>query len=116
MFTGAPNRGHYPVNASFDLKTEDGIKIIKNLEQTDWSLWRETLEDRLDEAWNEIEQASSGKHLWEITLRCIKQVSKETIPTKQVSKHSKPYFTDELKSLPADLREARNRLKERSDP
>ena len=116
MFTGAPNRGHYPVIASFDLKTEDRIKITKNLDKTDWTLWRETLEDRLEEAWNEIEQASTGKQLWEITLRCLQQASKETIPTKQVSKHSKPYFTDELKSLSADLREARKRLKKRSDP
>ena len=94
--------------ASFDLR--------RKLDKTDRTLWRETLDDRLEEAWNEIEQAWSGKHLWEISLRCIQQASKETIPTKQVSKHYKPYFTDELESLSADLREARKRLKKRSDP
>ena len=60
MFTCAPNRGHYPVIASFDLKTEDEIKITRNLNKTDWMLWRGTLEDRLGEAWNEIEQVSTG--------------------------------------------------------
>ena len=48
--------------------------------------------------------------------RSIRQASKESIPTKQASKHSKPYFTDDLKSLLTVLHEARKRLKKRSDP
>ena len=89
----------YAVIASFDFLTEDKIKNTRNLDKTDWTRWRETLEDSLEEARNDIEQASTGEHLWEITLKCIQQASKETIPTKQVSKHSRLYFTDELKFL-----------------
>ena len=42
---------------------------------------------------------------------------KETIQSKQVSKHLKPYFTDELKPFfSTDLREARKLLEKLSDP
>ena len=42
-------------------------------------------------------------------------VEGKPFPTKQVGKHSKPYFTDELKSLSADPLDARKRLKKPSD-
>ena len=42
MFTGAPNREQYPVITSLNLKTEDKIKITKQLDILDWILWQET--------------------------------------------------------------------------
>ena len=54
MYTGAPNRGHCPVIATFNIAGNSRSTHVKDLKETNWEKWRETLEKLRSNvmAWN----------------------------------------------------------------
>ena len=115
MYTGAPNRGHYPVIATFGIAGNSRFTHVKDLKKTDWKKWRETLENCVQSRWPEIDECYDATSLWGILLQCISEAANPTIPLKQITSHSKPYFNEELKMLSLQLRKARKKMKLRSD-
>ena len=116
MYTGAPNRGHYPVIATFDIAGNSRSTHVRDLKKTDWEKWRKTLENCVQSRWPEIDDCYDATCLWGILLQCISETANLTIPLKQITSHSKPYFNEELKMLSLQLRKARKKMKLRSDP
>ena len=98
MYTGALNRGHYPIIATFDIAGNNRSTHVKDLEKTDWEKWRETLENCVQSRWPEIDECYDATCLWGIQLQCISEAANLNIPLKQITSHSKPYFIEELKS------------------
>ena len=76
----------------------------------------ETLENCVQSRWPEIDECYDATCLWVILLQCISEAANLTIPLKQVTSHSKPYFNEELKMISLQLRKARKTMKLRSDP
>ena len=118
MYTSASNRGHYPVIATFDIAGNSRSTHVKNLKKTDWGK-REGNPRKLRSitmAWNWLMLWCYMTCLWGILLQCISEAANLTLPIKQITSHSKPYFNEELKMLSLQLRKARKIMKLRLDP
>ena len=70
MFTGAPNRSHYPVTGTFDIVGNSRSTHVKDLKKTDWDKWRETLESCLQSPWLEIDECCDAKGSRGILPQC----------------------------------------------
>ena len=116
MYTGAPNRGHYPGIATFDIAGNSRTTHVKDLKRTEWEKWKETLEKCVQSRWPEIDDCYDATCLWGILLQCISEAANLTIPLKQITSHSKPYLIEELKMLSLQLRKPRKLKKLRLDP
>ena len=90
MFTGAPKRGHYPVIVTFDIAGNSRSIHKKDLKKTDREKYRETLENRVQSRWPEIDEWYGVTFLWGILLQYISKAANVTIPLKQITSHSKP--------------------------
>ena len=106
MYTGAQSRGHYPGIATFDIAGNSRSTHVKDLKKTDREKWKETLENCVQSRWPEIDECFDATCLWGILLQCICEAANLTIPLKQITSHSKPFFNEELKMLSLQLRNA----------
>ena len=106
LFSGAPFRGHFPVIHQFNnLKpiTQKCDLLYKDLKNTIWNDWRTELTQRLFKLEVSLESHDNASSLWNSLKQIITEVNDHVIPTKRISTHSKPFWTNELTKLSQGL-------------
>ena len=120
LFTGAPNRGHYPI--IFTLAEQNPINEptpskMRNWQETDWKRFQEVSEEIcLNKQLQWLENSNNTEILWEITRDIMKEAAERIVPLKRTTHHSKPYWNPKLSKLSSELRRLRKLTKKRSDP
>ena len=117
LFTGAPIRGHYPVLYSLTgspAKREN--KTYQDYKNTDWKLWQNTIESELEEI--SARNNSETSFLEELATTLNKAILKanEKIPKKIISRHSKPFWTNNLSICSKELEKIRATARRRATP
>jgi hypothetical protein len=104
LFSGAPLRGHVPVIHSFKIMNPNNAKEVcqeyKDIKNTDWNLWRSRLSYEITHQIGEtIDNYNCPDILWSKLISIIRETNDITIPTKQISRHSKPFWTPSLSEM-----------------
>ena len=111
LFSGAPNRGNIPVTVGFESVSEAITTKSKQwIGKADWDNWSLFLEQN-----SYIVPSNQADELWIFTKWLIAQASQYFIPSKTVSKHSKPIWNTKLEDASKSLREARKKFKRSSN-
>ena len=109
LFSGAPNRGHIPVTVEFESVSEAITTKSKPwIEKADWDNWSLFLEQNSYSV-----PSNQADELWIFTKSL--HASQYFIPSKTVSKHSKPFWNTKLEEASKSLREARRKFKRSSN-
>ena len=119
LFSGAPQRGHLPVIHQFKVQAskDNSEMVYKDLENTDWDLWSSTLLQHVKEKIGDnLDVFSDAKSLWSDLKNIIRDVNDQTMPTKRINSHSKPFWSPELTVLSKNLCRARSKFEARSTP
>ena len=92
LFSGAPNRGHIPVTVEFESESEAITTKSKPwVEKADWDNWSLFLEQN-----SYTVPSNQADELWIFTKSLIAHASQYFIPSKTVSKHSKPFWNTKM--------------------
>ena len=115
LFTGAPLCGHLPVIHQFHSNTSEksrnSVRLYKDLENTNWKEWNETLQDKLEkELLPTIMFYSNPMTLWLHFLQILNSVNTILIPLKRVCDHSKPFWTAKLTILSHSVQSAKSKM------
>jgi exonuclease III len=106
LFTGAPIRGHYPVLYALDIGHHQiPNKVYEDYKNTDWVLWKNAIETELLQH-PVLNEERNGKDIQEKlvdTLNKAIEKANKKIPKKIISKHSKPFWTNELTTCSKEL-------------
>ena len=117
LFTGAPIRGHLPVIQHFMHSAPsntvlNGTRYVFNYDCANWDDWSSCIGDILNgfmQLNNEEESSKvSSNVLYNFFLDTVNKASDMFIPSKQVCKHSKPYWSSNLSELSVILRNAKD--------
>ena len=118
LFTGAPIRGHLPVITEIFLDNP----IISNRGQTmfdwksvNWDSYCSAVDTTIGTELINLLLYNNPTQLWSWLNGTLNQLNKVHVPVKKVSRHSKPYWNDNLSLLSQEVREARKRFKYRSN-
>ena len=118
LFTGAPIRGHLPVITEIFLDNP----IISNRGQTmfdwksvNWDSYCSAVDTTIGTELINLLLYNNPTQLWSWLNGTLNQLNKVHVPVKKVSRHSKPYWNDNLSLLSREVREARKRFKYRSN-
>ena len=111
LFTGAPQRGHIPllVKCNLSRTTEEGITKTW-LQKADWEAWRNALE-KSSHASPEAVQCPSATDQCGTVLVDITEATRLAVPYKRSSRHSKPFWSEDLSQKSAELRALRKKFK-----
>ena len=111
LFTGAPQRGHIPliVKCNLSRTTEEG-NTKPWLQKADWEAWQNVLE-KSSHASLEAVQCPSATDQWGSVLVDITEATRLAIPYKRSSRHSKPFWSEDLSRKSAELRALRKKFK-----
>ena len=116
LFSGAPLRGHVPLIMKIrkNNRTDTIVTEKLDLNSVDWSAWTEDLEKEIDNDSEEIANYEDPAELWRYIDRVINKITLKHCQIKKSTRHSKPYWTEELTSLCDKMREARKAYKSRN--
>ena len=108
-FTGAPQRGHIPliVNCNLSRTLEEG-NTKPRLQKADWEAWQNVLENSSHASLAAV-QCSSATDQWGSVLVDITGATRLAIPYKRSSRHSKPFWSEDLSQKSAELRALRKK-------
>ena len=119
LFSGAPIRGHVPLVISLKVNRDAASPTITeklDLSKMKWEGWSKHIEDSIEENRIFLETEENPYRLWNRLNHIITQATDTHGETKKCCKHSKPYWTEKLSSLSANLRSARkNYIKRNTD-
>ena len=116
LFTGAPIRGHYPVIYSIGVNNPArATKIYQDYNNTDWEVWTDLLECELECSAGIIDSECNLEELVDQLNNAIKHAS-ESIPSKIICKHSKPFWTPSLTTASKELSKLRSIAQRRRTP
>ena len=119
LFSGAPIRGHVPLVISLKVNRDAASPTITeklDLSKMKWDGWSKHIEDSIEENRIFLETEENPYRLWNRLNHIITQATDTHGETKKCCKHSKPYWTEKLSSLSANLRSARkNYIKRNTD-
>ena len=103
LFTGAPQRGHIPliVKCNLSRTTEEG-NTKPWLQKADWEAWQNVLE-KSSHASLEAVQCPGATDQWRNVLVDITKATRLAIPYKRSSRHSKPFWSEDLSRKSAEL-------------
>ena len=120
LYTGAPQRGHYPVIYSLATQGFKGEKKnVNNYSDTDWDKWTEHLEQELILLSYLLENEITSEEELLKVVNNLNDKIKDTntiIPKKVICKHSKPFWNHELTKLSKELAECRRKVDRRGTP
>ena len=121
LFTGAPIRGHHPVIHYFtdkfiSTKYDYGKRVYFDLENTIWVDWQKELEHNLNHIAHTLEEWTDAKDLWHKFYEILTETNNKMIPTKTITQHSKPYWSDRLTELSKNVQTARKATQSRYTP
>ena len=111
LFTGAPQRGHIPVIVKCNLsRTTEERNTKPWLQKAEWEAWQNVLE-KSSHASPEAVQCPSATDQWGSVLVDISEATRLAIPYKRSSRHSKPFWSEDLYQKRAELRALRKKFK-----
>ena len=102
LLTGYPSSGHVPVYAEFVLPSSYSTeKVTKfKLDDVNREKWWDSLADKLrDMSFPDNPIFKDTIAAWNHLKEALTDVNRECISTKSKTKHSKPYWTDQLSQL-----------------
>ena len=104
LFTGAPQRGHIPLIVTCNLSrtTEEG-NTKPWLQKADWEAWQNVLEES-SHASLEAVQCPSATGQCGSVLVDITEATRVAIPYKRSSRHSRPFWSEDLSQNSAAFR------------
>ena len=112
LFTGAPQRGHVPVFVTSQVPDQQIRSSTKPwLEKADWNKWACALEEECDESIAKTLDADNFDTRWDTIRTAIHEVTSRCIPLKVTSRHSKPFWCQELTEKSSNLRILRKKFK-----
>ena len=104
LFTGAPQRGHIPLIVKCNLsRTKEEENTKPWLQKADWEAWQNVLEES-SHASIETVQCPNAIDQWGSVLSDITEATRLAIPNKRSSRHSKPFWSEDLSQKSAELR------------
>ena len=109
LYSGAPIRGHVPVLLSINSQRRPHIEKEKkfDLSKMNWEDWSRDVELALTtEAVEALAYDETTEELWKLIKETIHKATYENCSKKQVTPHSKPYWTKELSAKSEALRDA----------
>ena len=96
LFRRAPKRGHTPLILKCNLnRTAEEGNTKPSLQKTNWEAWQNVLE-KSSHASLEAVQGPSATDQWGNVLVDITEATRLAIPYKRSSRHSKPFWSDDL--------------------
>ncbi len=108
---------HMPTLLDITTEEEGQIKEKWNLKNVSWSLFGHTLSRDLDNLNNsEDYQSADTERKCELTQETIILCPENTIAKKQISRHSKAFITDKLKTLQKEFWRAKKAFTKRNAP
>jgi hypothetical protein len=108
------NSDHFPIIIETkEAKQPD--KIRWDFKKADWDKWNSILQQKL-EVWMDECQSLSPDEATNRFVEILLATAEEVLPKKIVNRHSKPFFTDKLKTLLIECRKANKAFKRRRDP
>ena len=108
LFSGAPLRGHVPVQTSLvppSPSTETSPKKKLDISNMDWPKWSKYIDEVLSETQDGLVHKSACD-MWLDIDKIIYESTKKFARYKMSTIHSKPYWTQELTNASKALREA----------
>ena len=94
LLTGYPSRGHVPVYAKLVLPSSYSLEKVTTFKFDDvnWKKRRDSLEDKLcDMSFPDNPIFKDPIAAWNNLKEAINDVNRDCIPTKSITKHSKPF-------------------------
>ena len=121
LFSGAPIRGHFPVTHVLSLpqrssKSTSSRKLSIDLENTDWNIWKKSLEDAIAEKLEQSGNLHSVKKIWEVLLQSIQLTNSTAAAKKVICDYSKPFWSENLSKLSEELRKCKASMKRNQTP
>ena len=111
LFTGAPQRGHIPLIVKCNLSRSTEEENTKPwLQKADWEAWQNVLEESSHASIEAVQRAKAIDQ-WGSVLFDISEATGSAIPYKRSSRHSKPFWSEDLSQKSAELRALRKKLK-----
>ena len=110
LFSGAPNRGHFPLITGLVFSSDQvSHPVIEKLDITkmQWAEWTSHIENRILEIEDNLIKEENAYILWNSLNEIITQATDTYCVTKKSSIHSKPFWTETLTILSKNLRTAR---------
>ncbi len=108
---------HMPTLLDIDTEEEGLVKEKWNLKNVSWDQFSYTLDQDLENLTNSGDyRVADTERKCELTQETIIRSAEKTIPKKQISRHSKAFITDNLKSLQKNFLKAKSNFKKRNAP
>ena len=107
LLTGYPSRGHDSVYAKCVLPSSSSTEKVTTfkLDDVDWKKWRDSLQVKLrDMSFPDNPIFKEPIAAWNYLKEAINNVNRERIPTKSITKHSKPFWNDQLTQLSNEVK------------
>ena len=117
LFSGAPIRGHVPLIIQIGKNgdyTPTAVTEKLDVNSINWTNWSADLEKEIHKDKPEIDHYEDPEKLWEYTDKVIKKVTMKHGVLKKSTKHSKPFWTNQLTTLCNKMRSARKAYKKRN--
>ena len=118
LYSGAPLRGHIPVITEIAVNgaVNNQATVTEKLDVNNikWALWTEDLERQVESDEAIIESYEEPAELWKYLEKSINDVTSKHGQMKKSTKHSKPYWTQNLTLLCEKMRAARKAYNKRN--
>ena len=115
LFTGAPNRGHFPVTWEWLVPNSAKKQVKWDLTTINGENWCQKLDEMSLTTLQDISILDDPFQIWHSIKDLLKQCMIDVIDTKVITRHSKPYWNERLSSLSKDLRQVKKKLKQREN-
>ena len=109
LFTGAPNRGHFPVTWEWLVPNSAKKQVKWDLTTINWEHWCQTLDEMSLTTLQDISILDDPFQIWHSIKDLLKQCMIDVIDTKVITRHSKPHWNERLSSLSKDLRQVKKK-------
>ena len=110
LFTGAPNRGHFPVTWERLVSNSAEKQVKWDLTTINWQYRWQTLDEMSLTKIRDIENLDDPFQVWHSSKDLLKQCMIDVIETKVITRHTKPHWNERLSSLSIDLRQVKKSL------
>ena len=107
LFTGAPNRGHFPITWESLVSNSAKKQVEWDLNTINWEYCCQTLDEMSLTMLGDIEILDDPFEIWLSIKDLLKQCMIDFIDTKVITRHSKPYWNECLSSLSKALRQVK---------
>lgn len=117
LYSGAPLRGHVPLIATLqedrDRKTTT-VEEKMDIKSVNWQEWSRELEEVISTSDVDTDNIGDPTEIWDFMERKIGEVNRKCCKMKKTTRHSKPYWNNDLTQLCNKMRAARKTYMKRN--